>query len=445
MNETLFDKDFQNLFISYMLRDTTFLQHVANDIQPTIFGDEYRQRICRLVLDFYEREKAAPQDLIFHQIDDLYQQNLITESLQRILSTYIDDLFAVELHNRNYVLKEFDRFIRHQTFRANILPLNELIKAGKFEEAEELVQKTFLKKSTKDQDEGRLLDPDPTKRIARRRTEDQKRLWWLVPEIDRRIRGMKAGELGVLQSQRSSGGKSAGLAFLARQYAFQGKKILIFTLEMSEEDYEDRLDMCISGLVSSGLTDHTRIAMKLNKITKRGGAIWIKQFPGQLTRISDLRRYKQHVEQTENFHADVVIVDYADELVREKKSRADSSFDIGKEIYSHLRGWAVKEKIVAWTGMQSNRSAGETDVADMEQSGESIAKAWIADLIISINRTKKEAEEGVTRLHIVKNRTGVARFTLTVKTDFSKMQFIVPEWKDDDIEYRHEGNENEEV
>jgi galactitol-specific phosphotransferase system IIB component len=75
--------------------------------------------------------------------------------------------------------------------------------------------------------------------------------------------------------------------------------------------------------------------------------------------------------------------------------------------------------------MQSNRSAGDVDVADMENSGESIAKAWIADLIISINRTKKEAEDGTTRLYVVKNRTGIARFTIKIKTDFQRMQFVV--------------------
>jgi replicative DNA helicase len=243
------------------------------------------------------------------------------------------------------------------------------------------------------------------------------------------VKGLKRGELGVLQSQRSSAGKSAALAFLARQFGFQGKKILIYTLEMSEEEYEDRLDMCIAGLQVDDLIDSSKIINNLRRLVLRGGNIFIKQFPGSMTTVSDLRKHKLLLEQTHGFHADVVLVDYGDELSPEKRSYASNSFEVGKEIYSHLRGWAVKEDVAIWTGMQSNRGAGDVVEADMEHSGESIAKAWIADLIFSINRTAKEQEEGITRLRVVKRRTGKARFTIKFRTDFDRMLFVVPEWR----------------
>jgi galactitol-specific phosphotransferase system IIB component len=421
----LFDVKFQNLFLCHALRDTTFLDRIHADVIPELFGNEYAQRACRLIVEFFRTEHTAPGELIFHVLDDLKAQQLLGESLASNLSTYIDDLFKLPLHNRVYLLKEFDRFVRHQRFRKDIIPAAELVTAGRFDEAEELLKHTFAFHPRKEHDLGRMLEADPTKRIRRRLEEDTQRFWWLIPEIDRVIRGSKRGELGVLQSQRSSAGKSAALAFLARQYAFQNKRILIYTLEMSEEEYEDRLDMCIAGVVKEALTDHQRLSRKLGKMFKRGGRIWIKQFPGQLSTVSDLREHKQLLEQVHGFYADAILVDYADELGSENRSRAGNTFEVGKEIYSHLRGWAVKDDVVIWTGMQSNRSAGDVDVADMENSGESIAKAWIADLIISINRTKKEAEDGTTRLYVVKNRTGIARFTIKIKTDFQRMQFVV--------------------
>jgi replicative DNA helicase len=425
--EILYDPRFQNIFIAFMLRDPLFLDHVASDIKPEIFTNEYSQRLVRLIIDFYTREKSAPGDLVWRILDDLKEQQLIPKSVYDNLNTYTDDLFAISLQNRNYVLNEFDRFIRHMIFRKNIFPAVEMVKAGKFDEAEELIKQTFTHRPKKEHDLGRLLEVDPMVRVRRRNEEDTQRFWWLVPEIDRRVRGLKRGELMVLQSQRSSGGKSAAMAFLARQYAFQNKRILIYSLEMSEEDYEDRLDMCCCGLADYALTDYARIHKMMRKVARYGGQFWIKQFPGQITTVSDLRKHKQQLEQIHNFHADVVIVDYADELTVERKSRSNNSFEAGKEIYSLLRGWAVKDAIGMITGMQSNRGAEDAVVADMGHAGESIAKAWIADVIVSINRDKKETEENITRLHFVKVRTGKARFTITVKTDFERMQFIVPE------------------
>jgi hypothetical protein len=427
MSDQLYNIAFQNLFQAFLLRDGMFLEHVHGDVIPELFNNEYAQRTTRIVLDFWNKEHSAPGDLIFHVLDDLRKQGTIPESLIKNLNAYIDNLFAIRLENRNYVLKEFDRFIRHKLFQKNVLPAAELVKAGKFDEAEELIRQTFLHRPKPEHELGTLYDQDPSKRIRRRLEEDSQRFWWLVPEIDSRVRGLKRGELGVLQSQRSSGGKSAGLVFLARQVAFQNKKVLIYTLEMSEQDYEDRLDQCIAGIGAESLTDYKRIQKKVSKMFKYGGRVFIKQFPGHLTTVSDLRKHKILLEQTINFHADLVIVDYADELGVEKRSKANNSFEAGKEVYSYLRGWATKENVAIWTGMQSNRSAGEANIADMEHSGESIAKAWVADLIMSINRDKQETQEGITRLHFVKNRTGRAQFTIKVKTDFSKMLFIVPE------------------
>jgi hypothetical protein len=427
----LYDPRFQNLLLAHCLRDSQFLDHVAPDLRPELIGNEYGQRLVRILVDYHEREHSAPNDLVFHLLDDLKQQGLLQESLHNNLCTYIDDLFALGIENRQYLLREFDRFVKHQLFRRNIIPSAELVKAGRFDEAEQLLKETFLHRSSSEQDLGRAYTLDPTRRIRRRLEEDHQRFWWLVRDIDSRVRGLKRGELGVLQSQRSSGGKSAGLVFLTRQFAFQQRNILIYTLEMSEEDYEDRLDMCIGGLAKESLTDYTRLHQKLRKLVFRGGQIWIKQFPSMITTVSDLQRHKETLEALHGFSPDVIVLDYADELGPEKYSRAGNSFEVGKEVYSHLRGWAVKDKIAIWTGMQSGRGAMDVAVADQEHSGESIAKAWIADLIISINRTAKEQEEGLTRLHFVKNRTGVARFTLTVRTDFDTMQFVRQDLRED--------------
>jgi hypothetical protein len=55
--------------------------------------------------------------------------------------------------------------------------------------------------------------------------------------------------------------------------------------------------------------------------------------------------------------------------------------------------------------------------------GLSIAKIWDADLVLSINRTEEEQEQGLTQIYVVKNKNGPARFSRTIRSDFDRMHF----------------------
>jgi replicative DNA helicase len=115
-------------------------------------------------------------------------------------------------------------------------------------------------------------------------------------------------------------------------------------------------------------------------------------------------------------------LDYAD-LLAPERADATELYASGADVYNHLRGWLVEDRLVGWTGLQSGRSAMEVTVADQHHTGGSIAKAQIADLIVSINRSPEEETKGYTNLFIVKNRDGPARYSIAIKTDFNRMAF----------------------
>ncbi len=74
--------------------------------------------------------------------------------------------------------------------------------------------------------------------------------------------------------------------------------------------------------------------------------------------------------------------------------------------------------------MHATRGAAEKTVADQEDAGGSIAKPQICDLMLSINRTAKEQQEGITRIFISKNRHGGGdRFTISIRSDMDRQQF----------------------
>lgn len=419
MESLPFDLEYQKHFINHLLRDSEFLGQVIESVEPDIFLDDTFRRIVTLVKNFWATEKGAPGTLAFRVLASWREKSLINEATYESVSAGIDDLFTLELRNKGYILREFNSFIRRQKFKARIPDVMNYVKADDWESAEQLVASIFAVQNPVQLDLGRELLADPSDRIARRLTEDTDRFWTLIPELDMRVPGLKPGEIGVWLSQETSAGKSAALQLLARSFAYQRKNTLIYTMEMSEEAYEDRLDQCIAGITKELLTDHLKIHKMLTHMTKHGGRIWIKQFPTKGATIEDLRRHKNILENTHNFRPDAIIVDYMDLLSID----ADSLYDAGDKAYAQFRGWMVEEGLVGWTGSQSKTGAKEVTYADTQHTGGSRAKAEHADLVISINRTTDETKAGRTSLFVAKNRNGASKYPISICTDFSRMAF----------------------
>lgn len=425
MEQTLFDEHYQRHFLNHFLRDSEFALRVYEDVTPELFTNQIAQRVIRVVKSYVTQYKAAPDTLIFRELDKLKESGLLADAVYDNVSLFIDDLYKLGLQNRKFLLSEFNKFLRHQMIKASMPAFFEHVKKDDLEAAEEMMKKIFTYRPKKDVDLGREFTVDPSVRIRRRLNQETRRLWTLIPEIDCRIEGLQAGELGVLQSQRSSAGKTTGLNYLVRSALFQGKKVLVYVLEGGANAWEDRLDLCIAGVTRSNLTDYSALYDKLIKLTRTSGQLWIKDFPMYLTKVSDLRRHHDMLESVNGFCPDLVVVDYADLLAPETKSLQGDLHAVGAEVYGHLIGWMQEDELYGWTAAQSGRAAMEALHADQQHMGGSIAKVQLAHLILSINRTEAEEKANRTRLQVVKNREGPARYEIQISHDYSRNLFRV--------------------
>ena len=418
-----FDEHFQQNYIAFLLRDATFYHHVRTDIAPELFQSETAQKVVRLILGWAEREDSPPGELIFTEIDNLRRLATFDDKEINTLKVYLQRLLAIDLQNRSFILAQHDRFMSHQKMMANFPKFAEQVKQGRFEEARSLMTEVITFKSAFS-DLGRFHDPDPTERIRRRDEEEKERFWNFIPELDEVVDGLKRKQIGVWLSQRSSVGKTAALIHQMKSFALQRKNVLFLTLEDGREEIEDKLDMAVAGITKDNLKDRAAIEARLRWLMKGNRRIHIAEFPSGMTTVSDLRRYANFLANTENWHADVVLLDYADLLAPEDKIKTGGDlFATGDEVYTHLSGWAKEANIALWTAAQGTRSAITEAVADQEHMGRSIAKVQIAHQIFSINRTAEEQTEGITQIYVVKNKGGRARFARTIRSDFDRMHF----------------------
>jgi len=418
-----FDEFFQQNYVAFLLRDSTFYHHVRDDVAPELFQSDTAQKVVRLILGWAEREDSPPGELIFTEIDNLRKLAAFDDKEINTLKVYLNRLLEIDLQNRGFILKQHDRFMSHQKMMTNFPKFSEMVKRGRFEEARECMNEIVTFKSKFGQ-LGRFHSEDPSERIARRDEEEKDRFWNFIPEIDEVVDGLKRGQIGVWLSQRSSAGKTAALIHQMKSFALQKKNVLFLTLEDGREEIEDKLDMAVAGITKDRLKDHDVISQRLHWLMRGNRRIHIAEFPSGMTTVNDLRRYTNFLANTENWHADVVLLDYADLLAPEDKHKTGGDlFATGDEVYTHLSGWAKEDQILIWTAAQGTRSAITESVADQEHMGRSIAKVQIAHQIFSINRTAEEQKEGITQVYVVKNKGGRARFARTIKSDFDRMHF----------------------
>lgn len=433
MGKQLYNIEYQESFLAHALSDTDFLKAVEPQIEPEHFSTDLAQRLLRLVKTFFGQHKTAPGPMVLDTIDRLNKAGHVSDRLAGQLAVYAKTLLATQLQHRRYLLERFDEFIRYRELATLTTKLVEVTKKEQLKKAEDMIADYIRgrRKTVIQAGDGGFFSLDPTERAIRRTKSDQDKLWLLIKEFDRFDVSLKRGHLGIWMSQFSSAGKSVALAHCATRAVIQGKKVLYLVVgEMTKDEIEDRLDSMIAGLPMSEVDDGDRLQKRLRNLFRIGGRgdqkrMWIEAFSAGSQTVESLRDFMRELENTESFRPDLVVLDYMDN-VRPVKADAHDLYSAGKEIAIDLKRWAQEEHIYLWTAMQGNRGGQDEVTADMRHAGGSVGKPEQADLFITINRTKEEAEQGLTRCFVAKARhNGGGNLTTVFKTDFDRMQFYV--------------------
>ena len=233
-------------------------------------------------------------------------------------------------------------------------------------------------------------------RIARRHS----RRWLRCPQtliepLDGLVQSIARGHLGMWIAPYKRG-KSLALIWLAAAYTFQQFNVLFLTLEDPIEDVEDRFDACIAEVRLSYLPhegpvieerirrwgDMVRSRLRLCDGTEGGMTVAAIQSVWDRERAS-------------GFDADVVIIDYDDEIqpaVRNRDRRHEFA-----EIYRDLRQFAARQGVIVWTAAQATRAAENHEIVGGSDVAEDISKVRKATMAIGIGTCPEwNGEQGVS-------------------------------------------------
>jgi archaellum biogenesis ATPase FlaH len=223
--------------------------------------------------------------------------------------------------------------------------------------------------------------------------------------------GLGAGELGIIMAP-TNGGKSFVLINLGAGAMKMGYKVAHITLEDDVYEVGNRYDACLCEVSLNHIKESKEIVMQGLKDIP--GKLLIKQYPTKRASVGTLRNYINHLIAVKEFRPDLLIVDYGDIL----KSNKYDSLRFGlQEIFEELRALGQEYDFPVWTATQTNRSGSKKELVDLDDMSEAFAKAFNANFVFGLSRSREDEENGVGKLLIGKNKKGPKGVVLPLEVD----------------------------
>lgn len=425
MGSFTFNRQFQVKILALLCQDYDFLVFGQDLLEPSYFTNKVYSNIFIIIRNYFQDYQQIVDETVLRQefIKGI-RRRLIKETEVKIYADTFKELFK-RVPSQDYVKTEVIKFCRYQAIKNAILESPRYLEVDDFEHVEGMLKDAFNVGMTMT-DIGMQFFNEYQLRSRRRMSRIETKIFPTgIPQLDHYLGGgLKCKQLGIWMAP-SNKGKSIALAHCGKRTVVSRRNVIHYTLEMSQDEVADRYDASFSSISTWDLVDQYHdVETALDKcLNLYGNSLIIKEFPSGIATVDTLRSHLLKLQQI-NFFPDLIIVDYLD-LLRPKVRRENRRHELS-EITTDLRGLAVLLDIPIWSATQSNRSAISLETHTEEQVAEDYGKIGIADIIITINQTRKEVFDEIMRLFLAKNRNGPRYREIEIKTALKRMCFYDP-------------------
>lgn len=211
--------------------------------------------------------------------------------------------------------------------------------------------------------------------------------------------GIARGEIGMFIAPTGIG-KTTLLTYVASQIARQKLNVVHIVFE---------------GRVNHYLKLHKKLMNNNNQYINEHIDV-IKMEDGTTT-INDVMNTIQMLNKTKTI--DAIVIDYIDCIRANEKQK---EFWLGEsEVVNELEKYSVKNNLVIWTAVQTNRSGLNGEEGEMAQIAGSKKKLDKASMAVFLSRSSLQIEANVATMKIDKNRNGSKSKAVNFEYDPSNM------------------------
>jgi replicative DNA helicase len=424
-----YTEEYQAKVLAYMMRSSQFCTLASEVLEPEHF--------CNKALQWYftNISTAAPRLTSVTLKEELIRaakgKSLKEDEIPKFVEVYDTLQMPIPIEEEEHLRLSMNRFVRTQSVKRAIIDSLDLIDKGDWDQIVDVVSEA-ASTGLDVLSVGHDYFADFEDRLSRRdQAELSRKLATGVPSLDEILYGgIKNKQLGLIAGGTGRG-KSIFLEWLARVAILLGKKVVYYTLELSEDDVADRFDSLFAHVRPGDLKQqYSQVFTEVSTYAhKFGSSLIIKEYPADSATVNSLSTHFRQLCSM-GIHPDLVIVDYLDLL---KPHRTyNSSHEELDAITKALHGMSKDLNTRIWTATQLNRAGIVMETPDETAIAGALSKLFTVDIALFLAQTTEEREDEIMRIFVAKNRNGPAGRTVKIDTDYSFMTFYKPPPVDDD-------------
>jgi replicative DNA helicase len=423
-----FDQSFQTKIAALFLRDTTFAMKVKDLIRPEYFTEDATGTLIRIVQEHVKTYRSVPDLKILPTIlrDEIAAKRIRPDMVDAV-KKMVKEAITANLSNPDYVTDKVSDFAKTQAIIQAMEKSIPLLEKGEFAKIATIMKEAGAV--------GAVLDGGDYDYFAEIGARTQERHDLKAGKIIRN--GITTGysaldahlyhfgwgrkELSCMMGAAKAG-KSMSLGDFGKNASMAGYNVLYDSLEVAKEIIAGRVDAALSDTMMRELhKDPDKVKAQIEAIAAKSGHFKLRDHASGTLKPSQLHRLIDNYR-ADGIIFDLVIVDYADIMAAEYRS--DSLQENLRTIYIDLRALAHELNCAVLTATQTNRDGAKASTAKATDVGDDWNKARTVDLMLGINATDAEKAAGEARLTWLLSRNSEDGFSLAIRQDRSKMQFI---------------------
>jgi len=391
----VFEPNYQSKFLKVFIEDrNNWAQQISDIIFPEYF-EGYHKILIDYEMEYFKKYRvAADYDELKEMVNDKERDEILKDHIYGL----IEKVRTLELEHqkRDSVKERAYRYFKSQNMKNTLIELALDYKKNTFDTMKVKLEAALKAGEPKDYGHNYALD------VEKRLKKDFRIPISILPGLDKFIGGGPAGgELYVVMAP-TGGGKSMMLVRNAVAALLAGKKVVYYTLELSEIIVGQRFDACLNNIPIKNVVDFKETIIETAKDLKIN--LIIKQFPDGVATVNTLYSHLDWLKCNENFIPDVIIVDYADNMKPLQKGE-QLRHDL-VEIYKELRAMAIEHGVPVLTASQTSGDGYAKKELSLGMTAESKGKNNIADLVLGFGRDPEQERTNRASLKILKNRNG---------------------------------------
>ncbi len=436
-------EDVQEEIVKLLLSNKVFYFSVSNHIMPRAFVGDY-SKITGAMVSFEKEYHTYPSGNAFRDFASKlfesygYKEDKVNQLIHKITEYQTSDCRDIEDDSIVYYI----HLLKRHKAQHNILDMLQTMGSLLEDQTSDLTQLTtmmydavspLLENDTEQLTD--ILDVDGLKELLHQiyaEDDSVKCFRTGMAKLDKLVlrRGLREAQMGIFIAPTGAG-KSFMLQNCSLTALEDGYNVLHVNCEMDHNSMLDRFYRAMvlqpRSVLKANLDDTYNLLLnELNAASKESTGRLHVWKPTENKSIMGIEN-KLRKDKLRGIEWDLVVIDYADELIETGGSRTD--WEKVTEVYKGMKRLMDIYRVGIWTASQMSTDAavqmisGERDIITSYDQAHSRRKAYYADYVFPMKQTAEEEASGRLRVSVAKARHSAKIGEVVIFQDFDRATF----------------------